>query len=68
VLGIRDAASRIRRWCWKATYGWNWAADVPQDAGAQVHPAHPLRVAAGDHLQAVARKGFAYRRIKERRR
>jgi hypothetical protein len=34
----------------EATYGWYWAADVLQDAGAEVHLAHPLRV-----------KGFAYR-------
>lgn len=28
----------------EATYGWYWAADVLQDAGAQVHLAHPLGV------------------------
>jgi transposase len=27
----------------EATYGWYWAADVLQDAGAEVHLAHPLR-------------------------
>ena len=37
----------------EATYGWYWAADVLQDAGAQVHLAHSLGV-----------KGFAYRRVK----
>src|SRR3954453_16063435 len=37
----------------EATYGWYWAADVLQDAGAEVHLAHPLGV-----------KGFAYRRVK----
>jgi hypothetical protein len=37
----------------KATYGWSWAVDVLQAAGAQVHLAHPLGV-----------KGFAYRRAK----
>jgi transposase len=37
----------------EATYGWYWAADVLQAAGAQVHLAHPLGV-----------KGFAYRRVK----
>ena len=26
----------------EATYGWYWAADVLQDAAAQVHLAHPL--------------------------
>src|SRR3954453_17302974 len=35
----------------EATYGWYWAVDVLQDAGATVHLAHPLGV-----------KGFAYRR------
>ena len=37
----------------EATYGWYWAADVLQDAGAEVHLAHPLGVT-----------GFAYRRVK----
>jgi transposase len=37
----------------EATYGWYWAADVLQAAGASVHLAHPLGV-----------KGFAYRRVK----
>ena len=37
----------------EATYGWYWAVDVLQDAGAVVHLAHPLGV-----------KGFAYRRVK----
>jgi transposase len=37
----------------EATYGGYWALDVLQDAGAQVHLAHPLGV-----------KGFAYRRVK----
>jgi hypothetical protein len=35
----------------EATYGWYWAVDVLQAAGAQVHLAHPLGV-----------KGFTYRR------
>jgi hypothetical protein len=26
----------------EATYGWYWAVDVLQDAGAEVHLAHPL--------------------------
>jgi hypothetical protein len=26
----------------EATYGWYWAVDVLQDAGAQIHLAHPL--------------------------
>jgi transposase len=37
----------------EATYGWYWAVDVLQTAGARVHLAHPLGV-----------KGFAYRRVK----
>ena len=37
----------------EATYGWYWAVDVLQTAGATVHLAHPLGV-----------KGFAYRRVK----
>src|SRR3954452_7111503 len=37
----------------EATYGWYWAVDVLQDAGAEVHLAHPLGV-----------KGFTYRLVK----
>jgi transposase len=37
----------------EATYGWYWAADVLQEAGASVHLAHPLGV-----------KAFEYRRVK----
>jgi transposase len=37
----------------EATYGWYWAADVPQAAGATVHLAHALGI-----------KGSAYRRVK----
>jgi transposase len=37
----------------EAAYGWYWAVDVLQAAGARVHLAHPLGV-----------KGFAYRRVK----
>jgi transposase len=37
----------------EATYGWYWAVDVLQAAGATVHLAHPLGI-----------KGFAYRRVK----
>jgi transposase len=37
----------------EATYGWYWAADVLEGAGAEVHLAHPLGV-----------KAFAYRRVK----
>jgi transposase len=38
----------------EATYGWYWAADVLEAAGAEVHLAHPLGV-----------KAFAYRRVKD---
>ena len=37
-----------------ATYGWYWAVDVPGEAGAEVHLAHPLGV-----------KAFTYRRVKD---
>jgi transposase len=37
----------------EATYGWYWAADALEAAGAEVHLAHPLGV-----------KGFSYRRVK----
>jgi transposase len=37
----------------EATYGWYWAVDALQSAGAQVHLAHPLGV-----------KAFEYRRVK----
>ena len=37
----------------EATYGWYWAVDTLQAAGAQVHLAHPLGV-----------KAFEYRRVK----
>jgi transposase len=38
----------------EATYGWYWAADVLEAAGAEVHLAHPLGV-----------KAYAYRRVKD---
>jgi transposase len=37
----------------EATYGWYWAADTLEAAGAEVHLAHPLGV-----------KAFTYRRVK----
>jgi len=37
----------------EAAYGWYWAVDALEAAGAEVHLAHPLGV-----------KGFAYRRVK----
>ncbi|MFE3452942.1 IS110 family transposase [Nonomuraea sp. NPDC059194] len=33
----------------EATYGWYWAADVLQQAGAEVHLAHPLGVTSFTH-------------------
>src|SRR5215510_4004306 len=38
----------------EAAYGWYWAADVLEAAGAEVHLAHPLGV-----------KAFTYRRVKD---
>src|ERR1700747_3225591 len=38
----------------EATYGWYWAADVLEEAGAEVHLAHPLGV-----------KAYSYRRGKK---
>ncbi len=40
----------------EATYGWYWAADVLEAAGAEVRLAHPLGV-----------KAFSYRRVKNER-
>ncbi len=37
----------------EATYGWYWAVDVLEAAGAEVHLAHPLGV-----------KAYSYRRVK----
>jgi transposase len=37
----------------EATYGWYWAVDALEEAGANVHLAHPLGV-----------KAFEYRRVK----
>jgi transposase len=47
------AAGRNPRVVLEATYGWYWAVDVLQAAGAEVHLAHPLGV-----------KAFTYRRVK----
>jgi hypothetical protein len=38
----------------EATYGWYWAVDVLEEAGAEVHLAHPLGI-----------KTFTYRRVKD---
>jgi transposase len=40
----------------EATYGWYWAVDVLEEAGAEVHLAHPLGV-----------KAFSCRRVKNER-
>src|SRR5436309_14565781 len=54
ALGLEIAkAGRDPQVVLEATYGWYWAADVLQAAGAEVHLAHPLGV-----------KGFTYRRVK----
>ena len=47
-------AGRHPRVVLEATYGWYWAADVLEAAGAEVHLAHPLGV-----------KAFTYRRVKD---
>jgi transposase len=41
----------------EAAYGWYWAVDVLEEAGAEVHLAHPLGV-----------KAYSYRRVKNDRR
>ena len=48
------AAGKQPRVVLEATYGWYWAADVLEAAGAEVHLAHPLGV-----------KAFTYRRVKD---
>ncbi|MGW1802609.1 IS110 family transposase [Streptomyces sp. NPDC001984] len=54
ALGLQiELAGRNPDVVLEATYGWYWAVDVLQAAGARVHVAHPLGV-----------KGFAYRRVK----
>jgi hypothetical protein len=52
AAAIADAGENPT-WSSKPTYGWYWAVDVLQAAGAQVHLAHPLGV-----------KAFTYRRVK----
>ena len=43
LLGEIDGDCRIAL---EATYGWEWLADVLQDAGYELHLAHPLRTKA----------------------
>jgi transposase len=50
VIGRAGAAPEV---VLEATYGWYWAVDALQMAGASVHLAHPLGV-----------KAFEYRRVK----
>ena len=53
LRAVLTRAGRNPRVVVEATYGWYWAADVLQAAGAEVHLAHPLGV-----------KAFSYRRVK----
>jgi len=58
ALGLQiEQAGRDPDVVLEATYGWYWAADVLQAAGARVHLAHPLGVGA---LPGQARR-FALR-------
>jgi transposase len=43
LLAEIDGESRVAL---EATYGWEWLADVLQDAGYELHLAHPLRTKA----------------------
>jgi transposase len=43
LLGEIDGECRVAL---EATYGWEWLADVLQDAGYELHLAHPLRTKA----------------------
>jgi transposase len=53
LRGVLARAGTNPRVVVEATYGWYWAADVLQAAGAELHLAHPLGV-----------KAFSYRRVK----
>src|SRR5258708_24566550 len=46
LRAVLARAGRNPRVVVEATYGWYWAADVLQAAGAEVHLAHPLGVRA----------------------
>lgn len=41
-----SATRTARRWRLEATYGWEWLAELLEEAGHDVHPAHPLRTQA----------------------
>src|SRR3954447_22139425 len=43
LLGELDGESKIAL---EATYGWEWLADLLEDAGYELHLAHPLRTKA----------------------
>ena len=53
LRGVLARAGKNPRVVVEATYGWYWAVDVLEGAGAEVHLAHPLGV-----------KAFSYRRVK----
>jgi hypothetical protein len=45
----------------EATYGWSWAVDALQGAGARVHLAHPLGVKAFDYQSGEERRPRCHR-------
>lgn len=53
LRGVIARAGENPRVVIEATYGWYWAVDTLEAAGAEVHLAHPLGV-----------KAFSYRRVK----
>ena len=53
LTGVIARAGEAPEVVLEATYGWYWAVDALQAAGARVHLAHPLGV-----------KAFEYRRVK----
>jgi len=55
LTSVIDRAGEDPEVVLEATYGWYWAVDALQAAGARVHLAHPLGV-----------KAFEYRRVKNR--
>src|SRR2546430_7310336 len=61
LLGEIDGECRIAL---EATYGWEWLADVLQDAGYELHLAHPLRTkaiaSAREKTDAVDAKTLAH--------